>query len=77
MTRYTPTEKRMMEVLQDGLLHTRQELFACLWDDKSELSAIQARISLLRKKLRPQGLEIDCVLNRGIKYRLVRLLTRD
>lgn len=72
---YTPTQKRMLAVLRDGLPHTREELHACLPDDLSELRAIQAHISHIRKHLRVVGEEIVCEYYlRKLHYRHVRLL---
>lgn len=73
---YTPTEKRILAVLSDGLPHKRHEIHACLCDDLSGLTAIQAHISNIRKRLRAIGEEIVCELSGGtITYRHVRLLS--
>ncbi len=77
MPNITPTQTRMLEVLADGLPHTRQELHKCLNDELSPLTAIHDPISKLRKVLRPIGQDIVCELapnKGGIKYRHVRLL---
>ena len=72
---YTPTQRKMMEVLSDGQRHRRIELHACLVDELGPLSNITAHISNLRKKLRPKGQDIICEFSsRVIYYRLVRLL---
>ena len=72
---YTPTERRMLELLKDGLPHTRQELHACLEDDLAGITAIQAHLSRIRKRLRGIGEEIVCEYYlRTLHYRHVRLL---
>jgi DNA-binding CsgD family transcriptional regulator len=73
--RFTPTERRMLTLLADGMPHTRFELHKCLWDDLSPLQAIWAHISNIRAKIRPQGHDIICeIYNRTVHYRHVILL---
>ena len=73
--KFTETEKRMLQVLADGMAHTREELHACLPDELSALSAIKRHLTEIRKKLRPQGQDIICQLkDRRPLYRHVRLL---
>lgn len=75
MSIFTPIETRMLKVLSDGLDHKREELHACLYDELSNLSAIQPHISRLRRKLHPIGQDIVCIISRGnILYRNVRML---
>jgi DNA-binding response OmpR family regulator len=72
---FTPTEQRFLALLSDGLPHDRRELHSLLWDEYSELSAIQVHLSNIRKRLRPRGEDIICELHaRTIKYRWVRLI---
>ena len=70
---YTPTEKKIMAVIDDGQWHNRAELLPCLWDDQNEkpMSALEMCMSDLRKKLEPRGRD---VVGRNGAYRLVRLL---
>jgi hypothetical protein len=64
----TPTQQRMIDVLGDGKLHTRQELHTCLCDRLGSLNNIREHLNLLRKKLQPAGMEVKrCLLH---KYRL-------
>jgi hypothetical protein len=75
---YTPTQKRMLRLLADGLPHPRTELFQCLVDDLGPLSNIQPHLSHLRKRLRPKGQDIICEIDRRrICYRQVRLLSAN
>lgn len=72
---FTPTERRMLAVLSDGMMHSREELHACLPDDLDPLSAIRNHVSNLRKKLLPKGQDIVCQLHLAkTHYRHVRLL---
>lgn len=72
---FTPTQRRILEVLSDGMWHHREELKKCLYDELSRLKAVRDHISNMRKVLRPLGNDIICELaNRRIGYRLVRLV---
>lgn len=72
---FTGVRKKMVELLSDGLPHTRQELHACLSDELGPLSNIRAHLSIMRKKLRTIGEDILCeFVGRKLHYRLVRLL---
>lgn len=75
MIHFTPTEKRILQVLGDGLPHTKEELHTCLMDELSEVDTVKTHISNLRTKLQLRGQDIDCIKhNRRYKYRQVRLL---
>ncbi len=74
-SRFTPVELRMLDVLADGMPHTRRELHACLEDDLGSLSNVQRHVHSIRKKLRPSGQDVVCVWSNGpVCYRQVRLL---
>lgn len=64
---------RLMEVLSDGQPHSVAELMPCLDDPLSGIDALRMRISVLRKSLRPKGLDVMFQAAGG--YRLVRLLS--
>lgn len=71
---YTPTQKRILEALADGMPHSYAELLKCLNDDLGTLPLLVVHITNLRKKL-PKGEEIICQLagySRG--YRHIRSL---
>ena len=73
-TRLTPTHKKMLALLSDGLPHSKQELYCCLWDDQSAINTIAYHISTLRKKP-PPGQAIVCEFTkRAMHYRLVELV---
>lgn len=65
---FTPTQKRMLEVLADGAYHRREELHACLGDELSPISSIRVYLSNMRKLLRPQGETISCETRDGVTY---------
>lgn len=70
----TPTQQRMNQVLDDYKSHLREDLVACLWDEQSAPSAIQAHISGLRKVLAYIGEEIICEISgRRITYRKAKI----
>lgn len=57
--RFTPTQQRMIDVLSDGLRHTRKELEACLDDELAEThSAVSVHLTAIRKILRPIGQDV-------------------
>lgn len=76
MPAFTPTERRMMEVLSDGLVHTSQELFDCLSDELQPKGVVRKHMCLLRKKLKPEGYDVlwEFIRGRTRAYRLIRLL---
>jgi hypothetical protein len=53
MDRYTPVERRMLQLLADGKPHCQDEVKACLHDEQASLSNVRAHICRLRKKLVP------------------------
>ena len=56
--KYTPTQKRILHVLSDGLSHTKEELKGCLWDELCDVdSTLENHISQIRKRL-PKGQDI-------------------
>jgi hypothetical protein len=74
--KYTATERRMLEVMSDGLPHSRDELWKCLADQLSKRQAIRPALSRLRIKLREIGEEVVCELHKQtIYYRHIRLIT--
>ena len=74
--KYTPTQKRILEVLKDGLPHPREEVVGCIADELAQSNAIRVHLTLLRRKLNPIGLHITIEYVRmKMHYRLVRLLT--
>ena len=72
---FTPTQRRMMKVLGDGLPHTRHELRDCFNDDRAADNNTRVHLTALRKKLRPQGKDILVEYVRSsLHYRLIQRL---
>ncbi len=71
MPSFTPTQQRIMDVLGDGLPHSRAEIQLCLNDEMAVNGVVDCHIQQLRVKLRKDGHEVVC---RGGCYFLVRLL---
>lgn len=74
--KYTPTHKRLLAVLSDGMPHTKEELWKCIDDELSDLETnLPNHITNLRRNL-PSGQDI---LSRkgpdGVwRYRHVRIV---
>lgn len=72
---FTPTQLRMLEVLGDGLPHTKDELESCFEDVEFGDNLLSVHLTLLRKKLRAKGQEVVCEYKqRRLCYRHVRLI---
>lgn len=72
---FTPTQLRLLAVLNDGLPHSRRELCNCVPNDMTSWATIKVHLSNIRKKIRPRGEDVLCVVRcRRIHYQLVRLL---
>ena len=75
---FTPTQQRMMRVLLDGLPHSQAELHNCLGDELQPRDGVNKQVTLLRRVLQGQGLDIICRYYRNRKgqttWRLVRYI---
>jgi hypothetical protein len=73
---FTPTEKRILNVLRDGQNHTKQELLACLNEDMPSKRLLSVTLFRIRKKLKTIGHDIVCVRDFSLvlKYRQVMSL---
>ena len=75
MDEFTPIQRRMLEVLSDGLPHHPDDLWKCLQDELAPKVNIKVHIKALRYKLRLRGQDIVCeTIHRRGHYRHVRLL---
>lgn len=75
MPHYTPTQKRLLEVLGDDRPHPKSALMECLADDLATQKLLFQHLVLLRKKLREQGLDIATIkIAEHTSFQLVRLL---
>lgn len=67
----TPTERRMLDLFQDGERHTKEELRRCLYDEYASVNMVRQHIKRLREKM-PEGKLILCeIKGRAVFYRLV------
>lgn len=70
----TKTQKRLLDLMQDGLPHSRPELHRLLYDELADKKTINVHLCHIRKKLK-DDLQIICELyKRNLYYRLVRLV---
>jgi DNA-binding CsgD family transcriptional regulator len=75
---FTPTQRRILQVLADGEPHRPTELAAQLDDDMGPVSNVKPHLTAIRKLLRLRGEDILCVVpgpphRRCLHYRWVRL----
>lgn len=72
---YTPIQKRILEILSDGMPHDRWQLLKCIGDPLATLPGLQQHMYLLRSRLRMINQEIVCVRRQGsYMYQHVKLL---
>ena len=65
----SPTEQRLMDLLSDGLPHTKKEMVPCLADPLGGETNVKTHLHNLRKKLLPRNEAVLCVIVGGrIKY---------
>lgn len=70
---FTPTEQRIMDVLNDELPHTRDELLKCLEDSVATAKNLHPHLSGIRGKIAFIGQTIASSSDNGIfYYRLAR-----
>jgi hypothetical protein len=71
---FTPIEKKILDILSDGIHHGIDELFECI-DELSNRRSIHPHLVRIRKKLKGKGETILCIVrNRRHFYIHVRLL---
>lgn len=77
--KFTPTQQRILAVLEDGYAHPVSELQTCLDDELAGHSALLFHISTLRKTLKRMGQDIIAKHNgRGkAHYIWVRLIGKN
>lgn len=73
---WTPTERRILDVLSDGDPHPVRDLIVCLPDSEGgDTGNVADHVSLIRRKLRPLGHDIVLEIVRGRSWcyrRIVR-----
>ncbi len=73
---YTPTHKRMLKVLSDGMPHKKEELHKCLDDDLASVSCVRKHLSTLRSQLKKINEDVICEYkDRSFFYRHIVLLS--
>ena len=72
--RFTPTEQRIVDLLADGLQHTKDEMVKCLHDDLAPAAALYFHIYNIRRKIEPLGeyLAVESMGPMGVRYRMFR-----
>lgn len=65
MSRFTPTQQRLLAVLSDGEPHSPAELSKCVNDDLAVDGVLRNHIKLLRDKLFSVGELIVCEIHWG------------
>lgn len=76
-SKFRPTELRIVDLLKDGMPHSKAELIACLWDEMGTIETVQVHLTKIRKVLRPIGQDILVEYlppGRRMHYRHVRLI---
>lgn len=75
---FTPTEKRIMAVLNDWLPHTRTELKNAIdaeCPENVDDQLLSRHLSNIREKLEPRCQGIMYTAREGVRYQLVRTMT--
>ena len=68
---FTPTQHKIMEVLNDARTHDFEDFKVALDDSQFSEGALRVHLTYLRRKINHQGLDVIC---RAGQYRLVRLV---
>lgn len=75
--RLYPMQRRMLDILRDGLMHRQEELEECMKDDLRNTHTIHSHVSAMRKYLRPiRDVAIIRCGNQSY-YQIVRYLRDD
>ncbi len=69
----SPIQRRIMDVLADGLVHKKAQLLGCI-DEHADVNQLRTHINKLRNALRASS-SLDVVAYNGEGYRLVRLIS--
>jgi DNA-binding response OmpR family regulator len=65
---FTPTERRILDVLADEQRHTFEELWGCLNDELAGRNTLSVHLSGLREKLKTKGRNIISIRDSGVGY---------
>jgi DNA-binding response OmpR family regulator len=80
MSEFTFTERRLLEVLSDGRIHTAAELIDKCMDELTDVSVLYVHVTNLRKKVTNRGLLLVSMANgckEGRGYQMSRRLHVD
>ncbi len=72
LTRFTPTERRIVSLLSDGYAHTAKELFGLLDDELAGRTAVAVHVCNIRSKLPPHLSVLSHGSNGSVKYAMIR-----
>lgn len=73
---HTPTQRRMLAILKDGMRHRKSELVPCLNDELADEGAVYNHICQMNKILERKGQRVICEkVGWATYYRHVRLLS--
>lgn len=65
----SPTQRRMLDILKDGAIHSKAELGACMADELQDVNNVRWWVNTMRGTLQPLGFDIIWQGKEG--YRLV------
>ncbi len=75
MVKLTPTERRLYDLLADGLPHTYEEVRGCVADELTERKNVNLHLFKLRQKIGDRGLDVVARGQNGTTtWRMVRYL---
>src|SRR5258708_6545234 len=73
--KFSPIQKRILDLLADGLPHPRKDVWECLQDQLAPRTSVAPHIFFIRAKLRQLGQDIITeTTGKAIFYRHVRFL---
>lgn len=74
-TKFTPTELRILRLLNDGRPHLRDDIHKECFDSLTDIGVVSNNISRIRKQVRRVGQDVVCTLVGGrVNYQHVILL---
>ena len=69
---FTETERKILDLLEDGKPHRRKEVILTFGDEFTSRAALSIHLHRIRKVLNPKGQDVICqFLQRGYWYRWV------
>lgn len=72
--RLTPMQQKLMNLLGDEQRHSIAEIIERVFTKEDTANNVQYTVSMLRKAIRPKGMDVACImLGRETFYQLARL----